>query len=296
MLLEILEEKRKKNPLNVKELLRKVAKSPLWLQPAEPKRRPLIIDKLCLMELGLSEIQTEILLALWEAGGQLPIWGDGTADLCHELKMTSPTIKKHVKGLEELGFVKVIFDGKSEVVIASSPKETYKIIEETLNTRFQILLELFRLKQEEFEERARLHKEFIPKKYKLTTKVRRSLDELKKERRIVCGFVVGKIENEGQNIIVEDFVPIKTKSGPKIHFDPVWKDYHRVKKELIANKKWIIGEFHTHPDGNLELHPKDLEKMKMLCRGMWWVIGEESACYLFTKENNELKLIEIREY
>jgi len=293
MLLQILEERRKKHPLDVRDLLKKVAKSPFWLRPAEPKRKPLIIDKLCLMELGLNEFQAEILLALWEAGGQLPIWGDGVMDLCHELKLTSSTIRKHVKGMEELGFVRVVFDGKNEVVTAKSPEETYRIVREVLDARFQILSELFKLKQKEFEEKT--HKQIIPETYELTAKARKSMKELKAKRRIVCGFVVGKIENEGRKIIVEDFIPIKTRSGSKIHFDPVWKDYHRVKKELIAGKKWIIGEFHTHPDGNLKLHEKDLEKMKMLCRGIWWIIGEDSACYFFSKRNNRLKLVRIPE-
>jgi len=295
MLLEILEEKRKKNPLHLKRLLKKVVKLPFWLQPVEPKRRPLILDKVCLMELGFSEIQAEILLALWEAGGKLPVWEEGTEDLCHELRITSSTIRKHLKKLMELGLVKINFNGKSEIVAVIPPKELYKLVKETIHARLQIMSKLFELKQKEFEEKGRNHKEIIPKGYKLSEKAKKDIMELKKSKKIICGFVVGKIENKGKNIIVEGFIPIETRSGPKIHFNPVWKDYHKVKKKLIKDKKWILGEFHTHPHDNSELHKKDFEKMKMLGRGIWWIIGKETICYFFSKENDKLKFTKICE-
>lgn len=294
MLLEILEEKREKHPLRLRGSLKRVAKLPFWLQPAEPKKRPMIIDKLCLMELGLNETQVEILLALWEAGGKLPIWGEGTKDLCHELNTTSRTIIKHLRRLKELGFVKVSFTGRKDIVTAKSPKKVFDIVEKSLNARFQILSELFKLKQKEFEEKVRSYKEIIPKNYNLSSKAKKNLKELKKSKRIVCGFVTGKIENKGMNIKVKNFIPIKTRSGPKIHYDPVWKDYHKVKKELIKDKQWLIGEFHTHVDGSSKPHERDLEKMKLLSRGIWWILGEKTVCYFFNKtHNNKLNLIEI---
>jgi len=291
MLLEVLEEKRRKNPLSIKRLLKIIGKSPVWIQPAEPKKRPIIIDKLCLMELGLTETQAEILLVLWEAGGKLPIWGNGENDLCHELGTTSSTIRKHLKKLEELKFIKVNYDGKKQIVKVKSPREISGIIEKSLNARFKILLKLFEIKQKEFEENKQ--EEILPKKYNLSLTAKKDLKELEKSEKIVCGFVTGRIKDNGKIIVVEKFIPIKTRSGPKIHFNPMWKDYHRVKKELIANKKWIIGEFHTHPDGSLKLHEKDLEKMNMLCRGMWWIIGKGTICYFFNKKDNNLEILKI---
>jgi len=293
MFLETLEEKRKKSPLNIRRLLKKVAKSPFWLQPAEPKKRPLVIDKQCLMELGLNEIQSEILLALWEARGQLPIWGEGEEDLCHELNTTSAILRKNINALEDLGLVRIRFNGKMELVIARPPKEVFEIVEEALYARLQILSELFKLKQKELEEKSNKRNEIVPRAYKLSFKARASIKELKKCQKIVCGFVIGRIENNGENLVVENFIPVQTRSGPTLHFNPVWKDYHRIKKELIKNNKWILGEFHIHIDGDAKLHERDLEKMKMLSRGIWWILGEENICYFFSKNNDKLNLTKI---
>ncbi|MEM2146645.1 MAG: hypothetical protein QW279_14885 [Candidatus Jordarchaeaceae archaeon] len=162
-----------------------------------------------------------------------------------------------------------------------------------LHARLQILSKLFQLKQKEIDEKSKRRNEAIPKTFRLSPKAKEEMEALKKYGKIVCGFVTGRIENSGRDIVVESFVPIRTKSGPKIHFNPVWKDYHKVKNELMKGKKWIIGEFHTHIDGNSKLLEKDFEKLKMLSRGVWWIIGEEIACYFFSKDDEKLNLTKI---
>lgn len=293
MHLEILEEKRNKSPPDFIQLLDIVSQYPFWIKPALPKKRPIIIDKICLMELGLTELQAEILLTLWEIGDKLPIWGEGIKDLCHELNTTSATIKRHLIKLIDLGFVNVNYDGNFEIVGVKSPDVIFKIISKSLNSRFQIISEFFKLKQKEFDQKSNLNIEIIPESYTITSEAKKSIERLNKLNKIVCGFVIGNIKNKGKDIIIENFISIKTRSGPKIHFNPMWKDYHRVKNDLIKSKKWIIGEFHTHTDNSINLHKKDKEKMKMLSRGIWWILNEEVNCYYFRKNNNRLKLIEI---
>lgn len=105
----------------------------------------------------------------------------------------------------------------------------------------------------------------INKTVTIKSKVHKTLLDLAKKypTRIICGFILGHKENN-QNFI-ENFYLFPAYSGPKIHFKPHWRGYFNAKEHISkfmhAN---VIGEFHTHPDGNEELTDRDKQILKWL--------------------------------
>ncbi|MEM2741714.1 MAG: hypothetical protein QXD95_06140 [Nitrososphaeria archaeon] len=99
----------------------------------------------------------------------------------------------------------------------------------------------------------------------INSKVYEGLIELAKKypSRIICGFIIGYKDNS--SIFIDSFYLFPASTGPKIHFKPIWNGYYSA-KEYINNymRKEIVGEFHTHPDGNEELTNKDKQILKWL--------------------------------
>jgi proteasome lid subunit RPN8/RPN11 len=96
-------------------------------------------------------------------------------------------------------------------------------------------------------------------------KVYEALLELAKKysSRIICGFILGYKDNN--QVFIDDFYLFPAYTGPKVHFKPLWKGYFDAKEHVIKfMHKEIIGEFHTHPDGNEELTDKDKQILKWL--------------------------------
>jgi len=85
--------------------------------------------------------------------------------------------------------------------------------------------------------------------------------------KIVCGFLVGK--REENKIIVEEHYVLPTLSGPKIHFKPNWSAYQSTANIIHEQRKTIVGEFHTHPDGNENLNINDRKILRKLGGGFW---------------------------
>ena len=104
--------------------------------------------------------------------------------------------------------------------------------------------------------------------------------------RIVCGFLVGKSTDD--KYFIEEVREVKTKTGKRIHFQPVFTDFRRVSKEIHKDGKEIVGEFHTHPDGNPEPTFRDRTIMKWLKFG-FWIIATEKEINPFTFEAEEFK-------
>ena len=88
--------------------------------------------------------------------------------------------------------------------------------------------------------------------------------------RIVCGLLSG--EKKLDAVIVEEFYPIPTRCGPKIHFKPSWDAYRDVKNRIHEIKKSFVGEFHTHPDGMEELNINDRKILRKLGGGFWVIV------------------------
>ena len=85
--------------------------------------------------------------------------------------------------------------------------------------------------------------------------------------KIICGFLVGKREED--RIIVEEHYVLPTSSGPKIHFKPNWSAYHSTADIIHEQRKTIVGEFHTHPDGSEQLNINDRKILRKLGGGFW---------------------------
>lgn len=87
---------------------------------------------------------------------------------------------------------------------------------------------------------------------------------------IICGLLSGTVHYD--TIIVEEAYPIPTRSGPKVHFKPVWSAYYDVKNMIYESRKSIVAEFHTHPDGSEELNVNDKKILKKLGKGLWILV------------------------
>ena len=75
-------------------------------------------------------------------------------------------------------------------------------------------------------------------------------------------------EKENRIIVKERYV-LPTASGPKIHFKPNWSAYRGTANIIHEQKKTIVGEFHTHPDGSEELNINDKRILRKLGGGFW---------------------------
>ena len=93
--------------------------------------------------------------------------------------------------------------------------------------------------------------------------------------RIVCGFLVGKKDEEA--VSVEEVYDLRTKSDFMIHFQPVFSEFRRVSGELEKRGRKIVGEFHTHPTGGPEPTKRDRTIMSRVKFGFWIIATENSV-------------------
>jgi DNA-binding MarR family transcriptional regulator/proteasome lid subunit RPN8/RPN11 len=263
-----------------------------------PKFPPKVVDRVLLSVLGFNEIQTDSLLVLWEAGGELEIWGDGSQpDLCHELDLTSSTVRHHLKPLEAMGLVSIQAKNRAEWVKVVSPLQFGKRIVCSMRASARGLDSFFQVKQEEFKrEKQREDKFFVPVSITVSQRLFDNLQSLATKRnKIVYGVVTAIIEDDGFSL--QSFHEVGCRSGEKTHFVPNWKQFHAIKRKLMEQNKSPIIEFHSHPSGSTEPTDKDLEKMKMLRRGYWVIAGKDNVIFLYfyhkTKQSSKNPKIEL---
>jgi len=97
-----------------------------------------------------------------------------------------------------------------------------------------------------------------------------------KAPKIVCGFLIGN--TDGEKKIVEDIYPLPTRSGLKIHFKPNWKEYRKNMKRIEnEERRSIIGEFHTHPNGIETLNINDKRILRRLRVGFWIIATPDNV-------------------
>jgi proteasome lid subunit RPN8/RPN11 len=106
---------------------------------------------------------------------------------------------------------------------------------------------------------------------------------------IICGFLVGDRDDKNKIILVTDAREIKTRCDTRIHFQPVFSDFRRVADEIHKEGKSIVGEFHTHPQGNSNPTGRDMKIMRWMKTGFWIIVSKNSiTAMLFDAE--ELKI------
>jgi proteasome lid subunit RPN8/RPN11 len=111
---------------------------------------------------------------------------------------------------------------------------------------------------------------------------------------IVCGFLVGEIDNKNKIIHVADAKEIKTRCNPKIHFKPIFSDFYRVADEIHKEGKSIVGEFHTHPEANSNPTGRDMRIMGWMKTGFWMIVSRNSiSAMLFDAEELKINITEI---
>ena len=93
---------------------------------------------------------------------------------------------------------------------------------------------------------------------------------------IICGFLVGDRDDKNKIILVTDAREIKTRCDTRIHFQPVFSDFRRVADEIHKEGKSIVGEFHTHPQGNSNPTGRDMKIMRWMKTGFWIIVSENS--------------------
>lgn len=262
-----------------------------------PKFPPKVTDRVLLSVLGFDEIQIDSLLVIWEAGGELAIWGDGsTPDLCHELDLTSSTVRHHLRPLEAMGLISIQAKNRAEWVRAISPLKFGKRISRSMRASARGLDSFFRVKQSEFKrEKQREDRFFIPVSITVSKKLLDNLQALSKREKISYGVVTATIEDDAFSL--QAFHEIGCRSGEKTHFVPDWKRFHAIKRKLVEQNESPIIEFHSHPSGSAEPTEKDLEKMKMLRRGYWMIAGKDNVkfwhFYHMTKKKGNNQKIEL---
>lgn len=78
------------------------------------------------------------------------------------------------------------------------------------------------------------------------------------------GFLLGRVAFDAQrqswHIEVDETIPVEPLSQDPVHFSFTWRDVDRVRSHREAQKKALIGWYHTHPDVGVFLSDTDLEK------------------------------------
>lgn len=92
---------------------------------------------------------------------------------------------------------------------------------------------------------------------------------------IICGFLVGERDDKSEVLHIIDVREVKTRCNSRIHFQPVFSDFRRVADEIHKEGKSIVGEFHTHPDGNVEPTGRDMKIMRWLKNGFWIIASKD---------------------
>ena len=106
---------------------------------------------------------------------------------------------------------------------------------------------------------------------------------------IVCGFLVGERDDKSKIIRVTDVREVKTRCNPRIHFQPDFSDFRRVADEIHKEGNSIIGEFHTHPEGNSNPTGRDMKIMRWMKTGFWIIVSKNSITAMFF-DAEELKI------
>ncbi|MDG6916940.1 MAG: hypothetical protein JRM85_05025 [Nitrososphaerota archaeon] len=240
-----------------------------------PQFPPAVVDRILLTTLGFNEIQSDILLLLWESGGELPIWGDGsTPDLCHELDMRSATIRQNLKPLQALEIVTTSARSRAQWVKVVSPSLFGRRIASALVNSAKDLSEFFALKQKEFLDVGSPSVRFAnPIKANIPRKLVAELVKASQSDKVVFGVVTTSVGEDGLEL--RSFRRIRCQSGEKIHYKPDWGEFHAAKRKLVQEGQGPLVEFHSHPNGTYQPNPKDIEKMKMLRRGYWMISGKD---------------------
>jgi len=110
----------------------------------------------------------------------------------------------------------------------------------------------------------------------------------------VCGFLVGEKDDKNKIIRVTDVREIKTRCNTRIHFQPVFSDFRRVAEEIHREGKSIVGEFHTHPEGNSNPTGRDMKIMRWLKTGFWIIVSKNSiSAMLFDAEELKINITKI---
>lgn len=252
-----------------------------------PKYPPAIVDRALLTVLGLSEIQSDILLAIWEGGGELPIWGDGTSpDLCHELDMTSSSIRNHIKPLVALGLVSITAKNRAQWTKAISPEKFGRKVSEAMLTSAARIINFFVEKQKEFSEsKVDEHRFFSPTSAYGPKKLLDELSSLCQSPKTVYGVITATVSED--SLSLQSLHQIRCRSGPKIHLLPDWPQFHATKRAIIERGESPLIEFHTHPKGLKKPSAQDIQKMKMLRRGYWLISSSDGlALWSFYHETS----------
>lgn len=236
-----------------------------------PKLGPAILDRSLMMLLGFDEVQTDVMLVLWEAGGELPLWGDGTVtDLCHELDLTSSTIRHSLKQLEATKIVKVSSKNRALWVKAVSPRKLRDRIAVSFRETSSFVSEFLQKKALEFDENKIIRLPH-PETVIVGKEILGNLRTLSTEKKVSYGLLGGNWYN-GQ-LKITKFVRVGCRAGEKIHLMPNWEEFHRTKRSMISSGEVPLVEFHTHPNGRPFPVSADVAKMKMLRLGFWAIGG-----------------------
>jgi proteasome lid subunit RPN8/RPN11 len=111
---------------------------------------------------------------------------------------------------------------------------------------------------------------------------------------IICGFLVGERDDKNKILRVTDVREIKTRCNPRIHFQPLFSDFRRVADEIHKEGKSIVGEFHTHPEGNSNPTGRDMKIMRWMKTGFWIIVSKNSiTAMLFDAEELKINITKI---
>ena len=255
-------------------------KYPFELIVPAPRREPIFYDKIKLMELGLDDLKAEILLVLWAHKKPIPLRNSSAVtDLCDEIGMPFGEV---LKQLEELGRLELItwVSRNPPTVSPVPPKEVREKVGASLGARLESLKTFLDFKQREYEKMSTFTHDklfFHPvSKVLVDAEVKEKLIYLSLREKIVSGFLVGAIDFANRSLLVQDCFPVKTRSGDEVHFQPVWSDFNLRKRKLIESGLRILGEFHTHPDGDEKLKDYDYKVLQNLGTGFWMIVTKHN--------------------
>jgi proteasome lid subunit RPN8/RPN11 len=111
---------------------------------------------------------------------------------------------------------------------------------------------------------------------------------------IICGFLIGERDDKNKIIRVTDAREIKTRCNPRIHFRPDFSDFRRVADDIHKEGKSIVGEFHTHPEGNSNPTGRDMKIMRWLKTGFWIIVSKNSiSAMIFDAEELKINITKI---
>jgi len=126
---------------------------PLQLVVPRPTKPPVFYDKIKLLELGLTDLEAEIVLVLWEYRQPMFIFNrHRDTDLLREICSPRSTIQRAVSRLEKIGLVTRV-DQVTGSLLATEPVEYSKVLEKTLTARINCVVSFLEFKQDELASR-----------------------------------------------------------------------------------------------------------------------------------------------